>query len=521
MGENNKKRKVEEEIEKKVKKEEWNEEEEELEEERGQIAEMSNSELKSILLEGGIDCSDIVERKELQEKALNQLKEWRAKGIYRKKRTNLRRDCPFLDSIKRRNLDFDFEKVCSVTLQNLNVYACLVCGKFFQGRGKSSQAYLHSLQADHHVFINLDNEKVYCLPDDYEVEDSSLADIKYVLNPKFTPDQIKHLDSKKKSVSLIDNSEYLPGFVGLNNIKSTDWLNVVVQSLIHVVPFRDFFMSESNYITKTKDPLVLRFGELVRKLYNPKNFKAHVDPHELIQAVSNASNKKFTIGQTSDPIDFIQFFLNTLHKSLHFNNPTTGKKEKSIIHKVFQGKVEVVTESNTNPQPRTDIIPFLYLTLDVPPPPLFKDEAEQTVIPKRPIFDLLEKFDGKTVKHFPATGERKRFRLIDLPQYLVCHIKRFTKNNFFVEKNPTIITCPLKNLDVRDYLSPNSKYKGPTRYDLIASIIHDSENSTYRVDVLNSAADQWYEIHDLVVKEIISQQIAISESYIQIFQRQK
>ena len=26
-------------------------------------------------------------------------------------------------------LDFDFEKFCSVSLSNLNVYACLVCGK--------------------------------------------------------------------------------------------------------------------------------------------------------------------------------------------------------------------------------------------------------------------------------------------------------------------------------------------------------------------------------------------------------
>jgi len=41
--------------------------------------------------------------------------------------------CPYLDTINRSMLDFDFEKVCSVTLLNLNVYACLVCGKYYQG----------------------------------------------------------------------------------------------------------------------------------------------------------------------------------------------------------------------------------------------------------------------------------------------------------------------------------------------------------------------------------------------------
>lgn len=45
----------------------------------------------------------------------------------------LSRSCPYLDTIDRSVLDFDFEKLCSVSLLNNNVYACLVCGKYFQG----------------------------------------------------------------------------------------------------------------------------------------------------------------------------------------------------------------------------------------------------------------------------------------------------------------------------------------------------------------------------------------------------
>lgn len=50
----------------------------------------------------------------------------------------LSRNCPYLDTIDRSVLDFDFEKLCSVSLLNNNVYACLVCGKYFQG------TWLHS-----------------------------------------------------------------------------------------------------------------------------------------------------------------------------------------------------------------------------------------------------------------------------------------------------------------------------------------------------------------------------------------
>lgn len=98
-----------------------------------------------------------------------------------------RTTCPYMDTIDRKKLDFDFEKICSVTLATTNVYACLVCGQYLCGRGTSSAAYFHSLDVEHHVFINLTSLKVYCLPDNYEVTDASLNDIKVRLRPRQWP----------------------------------------------------------------------------------------------------------------------------------------------------------------------------------------------------------------------------------------------------------------------------------------------------------------------------------------------
>ena len=106
-----------------------------------------------------------------------------------------RQVCPYLDTINRHVLDFDFEKVCSVTLEDKNIYACLVCGKYFQGRGPHTQANFHSLQADHHMFISLHTRKAYCLPDNYIVQDSSLRDIEHVMCPVFTKEEIARLDT--------------------------------------------------------------------------------------------------------------------------------------------------------------------------------------------------------------------------------------------------------------------------------------------------------------------------------------
>ena len=47
----------------------------------------------------------------------------------------------------------------------------------FKGRGQKSHAYTHSVQEGHHVFLNLETKKFYCLPDNYQIIDQSLEDI--------------------------------------------------------------------------------------------------------------------------------------------------------------------------------------------------------------------------------------------------------------------------------------------------------------------------------------------------------
>lgn len=183
--------------------------------------------------------------------------------------------CPYLDTINRQLLDFDFEKLCSVSLSRHNVYACLVCGKYFQGRGINTHAYTHSVAESHHVFLNLQSLKFYCLPDNYEIvgkyhpllfyqliekdflfnfwnflfKDSSLDDIKYVLNPTFDElHQIEVLDKSDKLSRAIDGSLYSPGIVGMNNIKANDYCNVILQ-VIKIWCFANFFQYFGSFLT--------------------------------------------------------------------------------------------------------------------------------------------------------------------------------------------------------------------------------------------------------------------------------
>jgi len=434
------------------------------------------------------------------------------------------RSCPYLDTINRNLLDFDFEKLCSVSLSKINVYACLVCGKYFQGRGVGTHAYLHSVSVDHHVFLNLSTLKFYCLPDNYQIIDSSLNDITYVLRPTFSTKDIEGLDSSGKNARAFDGTSYLPGIVGLNNIKANDYCNVILHGLSHVSSIRDFFLLESNYIDiESKRPpgdvmftLVHRFGELIRKLWNPRNFKAHVSPHEMLQAVVLTSKKTFQITLQEDPVNFMTWFLNSLHTGLNGGR----KRNSSIINRTLRGDMKMYSRSDGGETKETDSH-FLYLTLDLPPPPLFKDEMRENIIPQVPLATLLSKFSGVTEKEYKTYmgSEFKKFKITHLPDYLILVIKRFTKNTFFREKNPTIVNFPDKEFEMGEVVGSEAK----ETYDLIANIVHEGPpeegKGTYRLHVLNSATSKWFELQDLHVTEILPQMIPLSESYIQIWKK--
>ncbi|XP_037450790.1 U4/U6.U5 tri-snRNP-associated protein 2-like [Triticum dicoccoides] len=128
-------------------------------------------------------------------------------------------------------------------------------------------------------------------------------------------DKVKILDKNKQWSRALDGSNYLPGMVGLNNLKETDFVNVTIQSLMRITPLRNFFLIPENY-QHSKSPLVHQYGELTWKIWHARNFKGQVSPHEFLQAVMKASEKKFQIGVQSDPVEFMSWLLNTLHAKL-------------------------------------------------------------------------------------------------------------------------------------------------------------------------------------------------------------
>ncbi|KAK5662988.1 hypothetical protein OQA88_6402 [Cercophora sp. LCS_1] len=448
----------------------------------------------------------------------------------------------YLDTVDRNVLDFDFEKLCSISLSNINVYACLVCGKYFQGRGPKSHAYFHALDENHHVFINMGTQKVYVLPEGYEVNSKSLDDIKYVSDPRYTKQEVMELDRRPRTSWTLAGKKYTPGFVGMNNIKENDYLNVIVQSLSHVAPLRNYLLLED---FASFPELVKRTSILFRKIWNPRAFKSHVSPHELLQEISLRSNKRFNLTAQSDPVEFLSWFLNHLHLGLGGSKTKPGS---SMIQRVFQGKLKVESQAITAKadasdrlrfeeaaEVKVDITRFLLLTLDLPAAPLFQDEMERNIIPQVPLTTILSKYNGVTAQELNA--QRKRYRLVHpLPPFMVFHIKRFSKNKFVSERNPTIVTFDPKSLDFSPYVEPDPSQHPPGEpiwYDLVANVVHEAvrakddvtdsgdEKKTWKVQLRDKATDEWVVAQDLFVDKIRSELLYLGETYLQVWERRR
>ena len=249
--------------------------------------------------------------------------------------------------------------------------------------------------------MHLTKGTFWCLPDDYEIpkNEPSLQDIRLALHPTFTPQQAVQLDSNQELARDLFGRRYLPGYIGLNNLNCTDYLNAVVQALGHVRPLRDFFLlasaaaagnasagnanrvvaanvggrnengkrkiaASASIQTKSPtsyedwSPLAKSFSLLLRNLWSSHRFKSHVDPHMLVQAVSVAANKRYHVGKQAEAGEFLAWLLHQLHVGVGGTvgkKPSKKKKKKgksgalggggpsSVIHETFMGRVEMTT----------------------------------------------------------------------------------------------------------------------------------------------------------------------------------
>ncbi|OWB79209.1 hypothetical protein B5S32_g3423 [[Candida] boidinii] len=457
----------------------------------------------------------------------------------------------YLDTINRKVLDFDSEKVCSVSLSDSNVYCCLVCGKYLKGRDRTSPAFNHSMNENHHVFISFSDRNFYILPENYKIDEKNsnyLKDIKDNLNPHYTQEDVKALYSLSEFSIDLNNSQYRPGFIGINNINNTnDYSNVTLQVLSHCNRLRDYLLVDQKQLGKID--LFKKLSIVFKKIWFKNLFKSHISTYDFLKTVGLSSKNKFNLHKQNDPKEFLIWILNKLNSEFM----SELKLNKSPISVEFQGKLVNRTNLKINK--------FWLVSLDLPSINVFKDE---NIVQQVTLTKIL-------------SDKLKDYKIIKFPNILIIHIDRFKYNNRDGERsNNTIVKFPLtmelnefNNLENENILIENEskitnieKLNSQShKYRLIANIVHESTNSSevdievtnkrrsdasrgsginkvsaldsassvsmgdgngsdhYKVQLLDKVRNEWMLIDDLKYSVIEKELLFLDPSYIQIWEK--
>ncbi|SCU81045.1 LANO_0B01838g1_1 [Lachancea nothofagi CBS 11611] len=424
----------------------------------------------------------------------------------------------YLESIDIKKLDFDREQICSVTLSPLNVYCCLTCGKFLQGRGEKSVAFLHSIHEDHHVFMNLKTRRAYILPENYEIPAIQfLEKIKFAICPSYTQKDIASYPVKCFDMS---NNPYLNGLVGLDDPNHTLHVTVILQLVAQISPLRDILLLMDS--EDFKDELLKRLSVLVKKIWSPYLFRSHLSPHEFLHQLTLV---KTTTAEETDPKSFLLWLINyictsnpELKKVLTQNMrgeiiaKTTTVKEVSMKG---EGSLTFVKDESSSSLRKRK---FWILSLDLPPMPLFKDGFDTNSIPQVKMETLMNKFNGTQVVH--TNDGTTSYETSRLPKFLILHIDRFNRKDEY----------PIKNRNQTLVKFPDTLVLKGRAYQLITSIAHNAikgnysdeaevdQESEWKLQVLERKGGRWFEINGKSVTPKEKELLFLDESYLQVWE---
>mgnify|MGYP003365504717 CR=1 FL=1 len=417
-----------------------------------------------------------------------------------------------IQTINNKKLDFDSERICSITLSKLNIYGCLTCGKFFKGFSERSPTFLHSINENHRLFISLNNiqNNVVILPDEIEINDATplskpdrklIQNIIFATNPTYDKNLIQSFPQKCHDCT--QNQLYYNGYVGLNKSISNDitYINVLIQLLAHIVPIRDYFL----FYKSSTDTLIGKISTIIKKIWSPHLFKLNIAPDELISYLMINFPKIF-----NRPIRDPQFLLNWLINKLCQLDPSL----KKLLQKECRGKLKA--------QGKT--IPFWNLTVNLPTVSMFKDgknidELLQVNLQDRLVETFLDKSSDKIIEQFP--------------KFLFVYISRFdnmstqdVKDGFIVKnRNQTIV-------NFSESLNLPLDSKNTITYKIISNIVHDPQKnlldiekdykSNWKIQLLKDVkTNDWIEINNIKISPKNFNLMFLDESYIQVWEKQE
>lgn len=116
----------------------------------------------------------------------------------------------------------------------------------------------------------------------------------------------------------------------------------------------------------------------------------------------------------------------------------------------------------------------------------------------------------------------KYSKVVNLPEILCIHLKRFRHEFLGSTKINTFVSFPIEGLDMSPYTTPNCKNK-IKEYDLTGVIVHQGTagGGHYTAYAYNAPSQSWYEYDDQIVTEVDIQTVENAEAYVLFYKKKE
>lgn len=108
--------------------------------------------------------------------------------------------------------------------------------------------------------------------------------------------------------------------------------------------------------------------------------------------------------------------------------------------------------------------------------------------------------------------------MLQLPEVLCIHLKRFRHELMFSSKISSFVSFPLKGLDVRPYLHSDCT-SNVTSFELFSVICHHGTAGGGHYTCFSLNGNQWYEFDDQYVTKVSAETVQASEAYVLFYRK--